>query len=399
MRGVTLGLILFHTLLFGQSRDDRIRQDLITFTGLIIRNHPNPFDKVSRAGFESAVEQFSASLPNLESYEITPGFARLAALLRDGHTSVPATLGARFFPIRVRWFKEGLFVIQAPEAYGRALGKRIVRIQDKTAEEAYQALLPFISHEVDPWARYRSEDLLISPEVLAAAKILSEPGNAQYTFDDGGVEFSFTLSPVGLALINAPVLAQPRNPLWRRYPDRAYWFAYLEDSATLYFKYNQCRDSSALAMAEFTRQLLAALKDKPVRRWVIDMRNNGGGNSAVLEGFARELQTAGQRGDIPQPESAWVLIGRQSYSSAVTNAWTLRGQNVLLAGEPTGGALTYGDVLTTNLPNTNIPVTYSTKDFRSLGVVAPLQPDLAVELTAADFLADRDPVLEAVLAR
>ena len=119
----------------------------------------------------------------------------------------------------------------------------------------------------------------------------------------------------------------------------------------------------------------------------------------MLESFVREIRAAAQRGELPIPQSAWVLIGRQSYSSAVLNAWTLKGQGVPLAGEATGGPLTYGEVLTTSLPNTGIQVTYSTKDFRSLGVPAPLEPDLAVELTAADFLADRDPVLEAVLSK
>src|SRR5262245_43859322 len=109
MRLLVTSLLICHGLVLAQTRDDRIRQDLGSFVDLISKNHPNPFDKISKADFERAIEEFSASLPNLQNYEIVPGFARLAALLRDGHTSAPATAGARFFPIRLRWFREGLF--------------------------------------------------------------------------------------------------------------------------------------------------------------------------------------------------------------------------------------------------------------------------------------------------
>jgi hypothetical protein len=51
------------------------------------------------------------------------------------------------------------------------------------------------------------------------------------------------------------------------------------------------------------------------------------------------------------------------------------------------------------LPNSKLPVQYSTKHFRLLPRSDPpsLEPDLPVALTLGDFLAGRDPILEAAL--
>ena len=59
----------------------------------------------------------------------------------------------------------------------------------------------------------------------------------------------------------------------------------------------------------------------------------------------------------------------------------------------------YGEVLTFTLPNSGLSITYSTRYFRTQDQDTPsLLPDVAVTISAADFFAGRDPVLDAVLA-
>jgi hypothetical protein len=72
----------------------------------------------------------------------------------------------------------------------------------------------------------------------------------------------------------------------------------------------------------------------------------------------------------------------------------------VLVGEPSAQRPnSYGDVRTFQLPNSKLVVRYCTKYFRldPHGDPDALLPDIPVDLTAQDYFAGRDPVLERVL--
>jgi hypothetical protein len=97
-----------------------------------------------------------------------------------------------------------------------------------------------------------------------------------------------------------------------------------------------------------------------------------------------------------------VLIGPRTFSSAVLNAIQFRQRTAaILVGEPTGGEPNhYGEVKSFTLPNSGLSVYYSTRRFVYIegDASSALEPDRVVPLMAADLLAGRDPVLEAVIA-
>ena len=73
--------------------------------------------------------------------------------------------------------------------------------------------------------------------------------------------------------------------------------------------------------------------------------------------------------------------------------------NFILVGEPTGGKPnSYGEVRSFRLPNSGLRVMYSTKYFQMLETDPPaVEPDITVELTAADRFGGHDPVLARIL--
>jgi hypothetical protein len=130
---------------------------------------------------------------------------------------------------------------------------------------------------------------------------------------------------------------------------------------------------------------------------VIDLRQNGGGDSRVIgplkSGLAARLKAIGH---------VYVLIGPMTFSSAVDNAMDLhRDLHATLVGEAAGGQPAgYGEIKTLTLPNSKIVVQYTTKFFGAAKGVDPLalNPDLGAPRLWADALAGRDPVLEAAIA-
>ena len=186
-------------------------------------------------------------------------------------------------------------------------------------------------------------------------------------------------------------------PLYRRNRNTLYWYEHLKDSGTLYFKYNSCQNMPDRPFPEFSGELLARLKTEPIERLVIDLRNNGGGNSMILMPFVAELAKIEK---INRTGQLFVILGRQTFSSAILNAIALREQTrAQFFGEPTGGKPNhYGEVKSIQLPHTKIAVSYSTKFFRHSKEDTPsLLPDHTVEMSIEDYVAGRDPVLEAIL--
>ena len=131
---------------------------------------------------------------------------------------------------------------------------------------------------------------------------------------------------------------------------------------------------------------------------MLDLRHNPGGDVFTYAPLLDALQGP----EIDRPGRLYVLVGRATFSAAQILCSELeRTTNAVFVGEPTGGSPNlYGDPAPTRLPVTGWNVHAATVHWersepgdRRL----TLEPDLRVPLTAADFFAGRDPVLERVL--
>jgi len=184
-------------------------------------------------------------------------------------------------------------------------------------------------------------------------------------------------------------------PLYRKRLDSYYWYEYLEDSQALYIQYNRCANDPKLVFAEFAQDLFAFADSHPVKRVVVDLRLNPGGNSEVVRPLMSGLKT--RKG---LQSNVYVLIGPRTFSSAQMAAVDFRRElHAILVGEATGEKLNgYGEVRPLTLPNSGLKMQYSTKFFH-LGKddESALKPDVLAAATLSDALAGRDPVLEAAL--
>src|SRR5262249_25056739 len=152
------------------------------------------------------------------------GMARVVALPGDGHTNLFLTQRGstfRLLPLSLRWFEDGLFVIAAGNNYLRALGARVVRIGNSTAEEAFQAILPIVSHEKEIWVRDYSPNYLIVADILQALKIAPNNLSVQFEFEAlGGEHFTLDIASLDPGQSARGLAAPDGNtgflPLWRQ---------------------------------------------------------------------------------------------------------------------------------------------------------------------------------------
>jgi C-terminal processing protease CtpA/Prc len=130
----------------------------------------------------------------------------------------------------------------------------------------------------------------------------------------------------------------------------------------------------------------------------MDLRFNTGGDNSIVRPLERALQ---DRPALSAPGPLYALIGRLTTSSGMDAAADFRGRlHAMLIGEPLGEKPnTYGEVKNFTLPHSGLVVRYSTKFFRAAPDSDPtsIEPDILVTRSIADFLAGRDPVLDAAV--
>ena len=137
-------------------------------------------------------------------------------------------------------------------------------------------------------------------------------------------------------------------------------------------------------------------RDQRVRRIVIDIRLNGGGNNTTYWGLISALRHP----RINRPGKLRLLIGRRTFSAAGNFAADVdKRTRARLFGEPTGGAPSqWGDSAPIELPSIGL-VASTAVEFvgEETDTRVTTLPNVSVATAAADFFAGRDPVLAAAL--
>ena len=404
----------YRWLLWREVTPEARRADLRQLAEFMRERHPGFAKRVAPEEFNRAVAELDAQILQLDPARIHMAEARLVALLHDGHSEYfpfqPAS-GFHMAPVELYSFSDGWYVIGASPLYRDLVGRRITRIGDKTPDEAYALMRPYIGSDNEWTIKDRMPMYLVTPEALAAVGIASRSETVELTLaDEAGGTSRISLAPVSLVRyfywLFRPLetwkrkrTEDPSLPLYRQHPDLNYWFTYLPQAKTVYVCFRQVRDQGQESIAEFGHRVLQYSRQHPVERLVIDVRGNSGGDNSLFPDFIRELASspANQRGRL------FTIIGRHTFSAAVNFVSAMERQTqTLFAGEPTGaGPNHYGDTTKYFLPNSHAVVFLSTR-YHEWGEPADRRtshdPQIPISLSHDDYFGNRDPVLDAVLA-
>lgn len=363
------------------------------------QRHPNPYHAVSREDFHRAAEDLAARAPRLTRSEQVVGVMRLMAMLgeRDGHSGVHplSPIGGQrlsAYPLRLYRFPEGLYVVQAEDR--TLIGARIAAIGGIPVEEVEARVRPLITRDNEWTVLDRLPSFVVVAEVLSGLHV-----TPTFTFElpHGGrrdVTFEPISVPEHVALFGGwwEATTRPgRQPLYLRLRNIQYGLTKIDRGRALYVAYNSTTDPGLVP-----RKLIRMSRSRRVRRVIVDIRLNGGGNNTTYWGLIQALRNR----RINRPNRLRVLIGRRTFSAAGNFASDVdRRTRARFFGEPTGGAPSqWGDSAPIPLPSlglvpfTAVEYVGDADETRTATV-----PDVAVTLSAPDFFAGRDPVLAAAL--
>jgi hypothetical protein len=185
---------------------------------------------------------------------------------------------------------------------------------------------------------------------------------------------------------------------------RNYRFEYLPSSGVLYFQYNRSQNMAGETVGQFGERLLAALDRHKPRAFVLDVRFNTGGNLTLSAPLMKSLIE--RTTNIPR----YVITSRVTFSAGISAIvpWVESG-NVTIVGEPVGDELdTWAEGGNVRLPNSGFKAHFANGMHNYSMASCPrdvpctdygvrtLRPQIPVNLSWSDYLAGRDPSLEAV---
>jgi len=374
--------------------------------------HPAPFRTISRQRFEAEVDDLAGRAPRISRDELLVGVLRIIASLgpRNGHTGLfpgdPTNVRPlHLYPIRLYRFADGVFVVDAEDK--GLVGRRLVAVDGTPAERVFELVEPLVPHD-NAWnTRGMAPHYVLTAEVLHGLGVVDTAGAADFTLESsGGARAEVTLTPVPgpqyasefadpLHGHYPSVLPSAPRPLYLANGAKALWVRTLGRGRAVYVGYNAVSAPSPAMLRRIRRLALAA----GTRRVIVDVRLNGGGDNTtygpLVDLFASKQ--VNRRGKL------FLLTGRATFSAAANFAAELdRDTRAVVVGEPTGGGVeTYGDTVPVLLPSLGwyvyVASRYHERKRGPNDHRLAVAPDVRVELTAAQYFAGRDPVLERAL--
>jgi hypothetical protein len=329
--------LLASSLAYGRSSlpaltPDQWRQDVDYFANEIATKHRDPYHFISKARFNQAVSDLRDRIPSMKDYEVVVGLQHLAALIGDGHTFLDTRGLYQRFPLEVFWFGNDLRVVRAAPEYRQALGARIVAIGSFPISDVQRKLQQLIPQGENHWhVLNESAAQITSVEPLAALGVLPDIGPADFTFEDAsGRRFKVRIRPLPAGTDDSGEIGQSPVPLPFQHPADPLWFTYLPDSKTVYVDFRSYQD-----LKTHCAQLWAYMAKRPVKRLIVDMRWNGGGD--FTKGRQYLIYKLVYMPALNRAGHLFVITGRGAFSAGMVNITDFRRETeAILVGEPTG---------------------------------------------------------------
>jgi len=343
----------------------------------------------------------------LTDEEIFLGMGRMLSPLKQGHVSLaifPETtrLAVRTIPLQFYAFPEGIFVVRSDEKNADLVGAEVLRIEDAAPGELVKRIEEHASVENEMkmlWAGMRP---LGSIPVLRGLGVL-KPGRDEVRLTlklKDGQALERVLAPVAQEQerkLGPPPVATP--PLFVRDVPRAHWLESLPESDAVFVQVNQIAPDPDESMAEFGLKLRRFLADTPVKNVILDLRHNNGGNTFTYTEMLRTLVAHSTK----EGNRLYVIIGRGVYSATSNLLSDLeRLASPIFVGEPSSGIGNQdGDESMTVLPYSGIRAFLTSVRWQyshPWDLRTSMVPDIPVQLTAKDYFAGKDSVMETILA-
>ncbi|MCR9253892.1 MAG: S41 family peptidase [bacterium] len=422
---ITLLILLITQLTFAQQskkQQQKWKEDISHVYTKLQERHVDLYHTSSKEKLDETYQDLISDLPSLTDQQILTRLAQFVALVGDGHTGFVAgnqkKLWFKFLPVKLWYFGDAPYVYSATYQFKTLIGKKLISINGMPIDKVNDLVYSTIGADNDMEKKYTASFDMTRPDLLQALGVIKSIEEISFEFNDGTtIELPylalkkwrdaewFTLNGIyesgkspsqRLSFHFASELTLP-HLVNREY----YWYEVLEDNETIFLQYNTCWDQkNRPSFTELTSQMLQEMDQRGIQKLIIDLRQNSGGEPKIAERFIEELKTSEE---LVKSGNVYVLVGRRTFSAALTNAAQLRKIGAITVGEPPRGKPnnpSEGRDITTS--NKKLWVTVSTQMVirdEELGDAKYLPVDHLIEQSIDDLAKGTDTVFQWAIDR
>lgn len=382
-----------------EKRNSLLREDIEYLRNELPKKHKNPFSIITKEEFDKKLSNLSNNIDKLNNSQVFIELGKIISSIGDGHTSINYR-DKRSYPFDFYMFNDEIFIINADKSLQDMMYSKIVSIDGVSYKDIISELTEQISYENESWLKQALPERIM-PAFLCGLGISEDKKVSTFEVEkDGEIkDFEVPILLYGPAYFGNDRANDKTIGKFNKY----YGFKYIEDKNTFYFEYNVCGEKGQ-RFEDFNSNMFKVIESKSIRKIVIDLRANSGGNSEILNPFTNQLKSYIKNN---KDVKVYVLVGRQTFSSGIFAIFRIKEAvpNAICIGEPSGGAVDcYGDIKSFNLPNSELPIQYSTKYFElskvfnyKISEMNAFVPDILLSPSIDDYISGRDIVLEYVL--
>lgn len=384
---------------------DKWKQDLNQLREELPKKHLNLYFEQSEENFFWAIDRLKEELDDgdMDHFVVISNIARIIASFKDAHTTLYIP-GKWFLPFDFYWFMEGIYIVGGMSRYSSLIGCRVTHINDIEITEVISRLRTVIAYENESFLKSQLPKYIRVGEVLYGLGLIDNLKEMSIGVEYGdGIASkiqieTYTEDELRSGYIDLDSLLDNKPPLYRSRSGKNYWSQYLPNENIYYINYNCCKNMNDSGAIDFFSGALAEIQRFNISKVVVDLRNNFGGNSKLLEPFIQGIKD--WIGDNDN-RRLFTIIGRDTFSSALLNAYSLKNDaSAILLGEASGGKPDcYGEVQYFELLNSRLRIRYSTKFYDIIEDESQesLFPDIKFDIRFNDYIRSRDPVMEYIL--
>ncbi|GAM98328.1 CHP03435 domain-containing protein [alpha proteobacterium U9-1i] len=397
------------------------------------------FTPEGRANAERLLDALDARAGAMTPDQLLLGFQEVVAAADNSHSlagfgPISAQRPTTRLPIVLAWFEDsGLVVMRALPPYQDLAGAQVLEIAGRPSADVHNHFTRYFG---GPAIRRNimAPGMITSEGMLAAAGFSNagEPVSMRFRLRDGSEALRDIayIPRAGIGGVWWPMRWWSPEPIA---DSQTPWATAIANDATLplYLRnadaYNSARplpelDAVYLELKsneadrearDFARRADAVLREAQFTNIIVDLRFSKGGDMGTTAAFLDRLPT-----QLPQGGRIFVIVGRYTFSAGMASANILlnaAGARATLVGEDVGDRMRFwseGDSVCA--PNSNYCARYTTglfdlaqgcdgqprchRDNGRFNLVGPLTPTLRAPMTWADYLAGRDPSMEAIQA-
>ena len=382
------------------ARDKQWQQDIAYVAAKLPLDRYAGLGSVSPQAWNAAARRLEAQVPHRTDGQLLVGLAQMIAMLHDDETLVRFPLGPLYL-VYSEWAGNGLYLLGVPHADRDLLGGELLAVDGHPLSAVLARIGTTIDHQDPVLLKDEETGAIDDGPLLNWLGIASSPSSVTFTVktDTGRIETArivsdgsgFVVSSIEwLAVRNQMVLVP--LPLYQQNAASPYWMKVLPGQHAVYLKYNRCLSDDGFQ--QLAARALALLKAHPDYRLIVDLRDNGGGNTAPFQSLITGIQ------DDPgiRPGRIIGLVNQYTASAATDDAQSLKQTGAVLIGQtPAMTSDTWGNDMTFVVPRSDITVQYTSAIINS--TTSPWGiPDVTVTPTLAQIVAGDDPALAAALS-